>query len=76
MRKSIWKSSQKKSNFWLYFRIQIYSRESLIAAKIESRIVALLCYTGTSVTRSFSMYGCPGFLIPELSACPSGYYGQ
>ncbi|MGR3951553.1 MAG: transposase [Chlamydia sp.] len=33
-----------------------YARESFIAAKRESRIVAPLCYQGTSVTRSFSMY--------------------
>ncbi|MGR3951834.1 MAG: transposase [Chlamydia sp.] len=37
-----------------------YARESFIAAKRESRIVAPLCYQGTSVTRSFSMYGCLG----------------
>lgn len=42
-----------------------YARESFIAAKIESRILAPLCYTGTCDTRLFNVW-LKDFLIPEL----------
>lgn len=42
-----------------------YSRESFIAAKIETRILAPFCYKGTCNTQLFNMW-LKDFLIPEL----------
>ena len=42
-----------------------YTRESFIAAKIESRILAPFCYKGTCNTQLFNMW-LKDFLIPEL----------
>jgi transposase len=42
-----------------------YARESFIAAKIESRILAPLYYTGTCDTKLFNVW-LKDFLIPEL----------
>jgi len=43
-----------------------YSRESFIAAKIESRILAPFCYKGTCDTALFNLW-LKDFLIPELN---------
>lgn len=42
-----------------------YSRESFIAAKIESQIVAPFCYSGTCDTQLFNAW-LKDFLVPEL----------
>jgi transposase len=42
-----------------------YARESFIAAKIESRILAPFCYKGTCDTLLFNLW-LKDFLIPEL----------
>lgn len=42
-----------------------YARESFIAAKIESRILAPFCYKGTCDTLLFNLW-LRDFLIPEL----------
>lgn len=42
-----------------------YARESFIAAKIESRILAPFCYRGTCDTKLFNIW-LKQFLIPEL----------
>lgn len=42
-----------------------YTRESFIAAKIESRILAPFCYKGTCDTQLFNIW-LKDFLIPEL----------
>ena len=42
-----------------------YARESFIAAKIESRIMAPFCYKGTCDTLLFNLW-LKNFLIPEL----------
>lgn len=42
-----------------------YARESFIAAKVESNILAPFCYTGTCDTRLFNFW-LKNFLIPVL----------
>ena len=42
-----------------------YARESFIAAKNQSRILAPFCYTGTCDTKLFNLW-LKDFLIPEL----------
>jgi transposase len=42
-----------------------YSRESFIAAKVESHILAPFCYKGTCDSQLFNMW-LKDFLIPEL----------
>jgi len=42
-----------------------YARESFIAAKVESRIIAPFCYTGTCDTYLFNLW-LKDFLLPEL----------
>ena len=42
-----------------------YSRESFIAAQIESRIIAPFCYNGTCDTLLFNAW-LKDFLVPEL----------
>ena len=42
-----------------------YARESFIAAKVESHIVAPFCYTGTCDTHLFNLW-LRDFLLPEL----------
>lgn len=44
-----------------------YARQSFIAAKIESRILAPFCYKGTCDTPLFNLW-LKDFLIPELKA--------
>ena len=42
-----------------------YARESFIAAKVESSIIASFCYTGTCDTLLFNLW-LKDFLLPEL----------
>jgi transposase len=42
-----------------------FARESFVAAKVESRILAPFCYKGTCDTQLFNMW-LKDFLIPEL----------